>query len=51
MITIVAHFRTEVVKFIFAGRNSGQKKRNWERSASDRGDGPNKPTMQLWDVA
>ncbi len=24
MITIVAHFRTQVVKFIFAGRNSGQ---------------------------
>ena len=27
MITIVAHFRTEVVKFIFAGRKSGQKER------------------------
>jgi hypothetical protein len=24
MITIVAHFRTEAVKFIFGGRNSGQ---------------------------
>jgi hypothetical protein len=28
MITIVADFRSQVVKFLFGGRNSGQKERN-----------------------
>ncbi len=32
MITIVAHFRTQVVKFIFGGRNSGQKERKRDQS-------------------
>lgn len=27
MITILTHFRAQVVKFVFAGRNSGQKER------------------------
>jgi hypothetical protein len=33
MITIVAHFCTQVVRFIFGGRNSGQGEKRSDRSA------------------
>jgi hypothetical protein len=50
MITIVAHFRAQGVKFLFAGRNSGQPNKSTERLAFPWSSVSNRlpPKLVLW---
>lgn len=45
MVTIVAHFRTRVVKFVFDGRNSGHNETTTQNGCRSNGLGPYATTL------